>query len=94
MSVLFPPYCKNKSVHWKKNGNKYFALTPSNKKRDTYNERCMKINFSLDDCFSPEKSLETCNVIIVARPAFHEGNIYYSQVQDECFYVVFTLLVG
>ena len=47
---------------------------------DNYNERYMKISFSLDDCFSLKKSLETCNVIILARPAFHEDNIYYSYV--------------
>ena len=61
---------------------------------DNYNERYMKISFSLDDCFSLKKSLETCNVIILARPAFHEDNIYYSYVEGECFYELFTLLAG
>ena len=52
----------------------------------------MKIKFKLDDNFSLKKALQTYNVVIVASSVFHEDNIYYPNVQNECFYVSLTLL--
>ena len=52
---------------------------------DNYDEKYMKIKSNSDDDLSLKKTLEIYNRVIVNRPAFHEGNKYYSQFfLDKC----------
>ena len=54
---------------------------------DDYNEKYMKIKFILDDSLPLNKTLKLCNMVVVVRSAFHEGNKYYPKVfLDESFY--------
>ena len=46
---------------------------------DNYDEKYMKIKSNSDDDLSLKKTLEIYNMVIVNRPAFHEGNKYYPQ---------------
>ena len=47
----------------------------------------MKIKFSSDDDLPLNKTIETHNVILVARAVFNENNKYYPQVfLDERLY--------
>ena len=41
---------------------------------DDYDEKYMKIKFNSDDDLPLNKTLEPCNLIIVIRSVFHEGN--------------------
>ena len=52
-----------------------------------YAEKYVKIKFNLDDNLPLQKTLQLCNMIIVVRAIFHEGNKYDPQVfLDECLH--------
>ena len=58
-----------------------------NKNPDVYDEKYVKIKFSLDDELSLNKTIDIPSIIIVVRAVFNENNKYYSQVfLDECLY--------
>ena len=40
----------------------------------------MKIKFNLDEDLALNKTLKPCNMIIIVRSVFHEGNKHYPQV--------------
>ena len=54
---------------------------------DDYDEKYIKTKFNFDDDLPVNKTLELCNIIIVIRSVFHEGNKHYPQFfLDECLY--------
>ena len=56
---------------------------------DNYDKKNMKIKLNLDDNLSLKKTLKICNIVIVVRAAFHEGNKYYPQVfLGKCFHTL------
>ena len=50
------------------------------KNSDNYDEKYMKIKFSLDDELPLNKIIEILGMIIVVRAAFHKNNKHYLQV--------------
>ena len=41
---------------------------------DNYDKKYMKIKFNSDDDFLLNKTSELCNITIIVRDVFHEGN--------------------
>ena len=68
--------------------NKIRDLTRSRANNwENYDDKCMKIKPNSDDNLPLKKILKLCNMIIVVRPVFHEGNKYHPQVfLDECLH--------
>ena len=57
-----------------------------NNNSDGYDEKYMKIKFSLDDNLLSKKILELRNIMIVIRFVFNDGSKCYPQIfLDECF---------
>ena len=47
----------------------------------------MGIKFNSQDGLLLRKTLNFCNMVIVVRSVFHEGNIFFFQIfLDECFH--------
>ena len=50
-------------------------------------EKKIKIEFNSDDDVPLKKTLELYDIIIVARPVFHDGSKYYPQIfLGQCLY--------
>ena len=59
---------------WNKNGDLIKSITSSS---DNYDKKYSKIKFNSDDDLLLNKTPKLCNMVVVVRSVFHEGNKYY-----------------